>query len=890
MKYRKIIAAAVIASAMLGVSAYADGLPAFPGAEGGGKYTLGARAKSKPSVYHVTNLNAGGSGSFADAVSKAGRIIVFDVGGTIELDGTLYINKSNLTILGQTAPGDGITFSGGDIVLGSNNSNIIIRYIRVRPSDKNGGEPDGFGGRFCKNVIIDHCSMSWSVDETMTFYAGSSESQYTPGSNMTVQNCISSESLRMSNHFKGAHGYGGIIGGTNSSWLNNLFAHHDSRSPRLDRELQNTDFSNNVIYDWGQTNSAYGAEPYSYNNVTQNKSIVNWENNYYKYGPATAAKLRSRIFDVSNSLNVKPYSSFYFNGNYVFGDESVTKNNKLGINNSGYADFLNSAVDMGEYSYTAADAGTAYNYVLQNAGATLPKRDAIDARIINDVKNQTGRIINNADEIGGFIENQSVSRVFEIPNDWKEENGMGNAKETDIVPSGDNAGYTWIEAYVNDMTKQAQLPSNPEITVLSPGIASVNDTVNGESVQNKKWTVINSDEKLNYNAKASAAECTDIEKMELYDKNSLIKSYSGAEINDEISLDAGTHYLTCRAYNNKGEMTQSTTSIVYVKSTAEPSDFEYTEIGDTQYSGDGGASLDGGIYTVSGAGAIYPGGGVKSDSCGFMYRYLKGDFDISFKMESIPKFENYEVSGIMVRSELEPSSQMAMIADGWLKYGENSRVIVRDAGGEKSREEYFKDSSGKYIVNDENYNTSESAYRVPKYMRVKRSGNEITFYVSDDGKDWTNNPRQPMTVTLNDLPECVYAGIAADNASGISPKEYFAMAQYSEMKFDGEEAEPTPIPTATPEPTSVPTATPKPTATPEPEKQNEIYEQYGFIHIKTVKSLTAYIASYDADGRLIYIKSMSCEAGKENAVSKPKSGNVKVMLWDDGEPVMSKEV
>lgn len=832
MKYRKIIAAAVIVSAMLGTAAYAESLPAFPGAEGGGKYTLGARAKSKPSVYHVTNLNASGSGSFADAVSKEGRIIVFDVGGTIELNGTLYINKSNLTILGQTAPGDGITFSGGDIVLVSNNSNIIIRYIRVRPSDKNGGEPDGFGGRFCKNVIIDHCSMSWSVDETMTFYAGSSESQYTPGSNMTVQNCISSESLRMSNHFKGAHGYGGIIGGTNSSWLNNLFAHHDSRSPRLDRELQNTDFSNNVIYDWGQTNSAYGAEPYSYNNVTQNKSIVNWENNYYKYGPATASKLKSRIFDVSNALNVKPYSSFYFNGNYVFGDESVTKNNKLGINNSGYADFLNSAVDMGEYSYTAADANTAYNYVLQNAGATLPKRDAIDARIINDVKNQTGRIINNADEIGGFIENQSVSRVFEIPNDWKEENGMGNAKETDIVPSGDNAGYTWIEAYVNDMTKQAQLPSNPEITVLSPGIASVNDTVNGESVQNKKWTVINSDEKLNYNAKASAAEGTDIEKMELYDKNSLIKSYSG----------------------------------------------------------DGGASLDGGVYTVSGAGAIYPGSGVKSDSCGFMYKYVKGDFDISFKMENIPKFENYEVSGIMLRAELEPSSQMAMLADGWLKYGENSRVIVRNGNGEKSSETYFKDSSGKYMVNDENYNTSENGYRVPKYMRMKRSGDTLTLYVSDDGKDWTNNPRQPMSVTLKDLPESVYVGIAADNASGISPKEYFAMAQYSEMKFDGEEAEPTPKPTATPEPTTEPTATPVQTATPEPEKQNEIYEQYGFIHIKTVKKLTAYVASYNDDGRLIYIKTLNCEAGKENAVSKPKSGNVKVMLWDDGEPVMSKEV
>ena len=177
-----------------------------------------------------------------------------------------------------------------------------MRYLRVRPTDQNGGEPDGIGGRWNHNIIVDHCSVSWSVDEGLTLYAGSSEDR-TQGGNLTIQNTIGAESLKMSNHFKGSHGYGAIWGGTNSSYHHNLLAHHDSRSPRLDRELQGTDIRNNVIYDWGITNSAYGAEPYSYNSETYNPSNVNWVNNYYKHGPSTASKLFGRLFEVSNNEN-----------------------------------------------------------------------------------------------------------------------------------------------------------------------------------------------------------------------------------------------------------------------------------------------------------------------------------------------------------------------------------------------------------------------------------------------------------------------------------------------------------------------------------------------------------------------------------------------------------
>lgn len=876
MLFKKIIIAAAAAVLVTGISASAADLLAFPGAEGGGKYTTGARGKSTRSVYHVTNLNASGSGSFKDAVSKEGRIIVFDVGGTIELDGTLTINKSYLTILGQTAPGDGITFSGGDLLIGNGVKNIIMRHLRVRPTDKNGGEPDGLGGRWNKNIIIDHCSVSWSVDETLTLYAGSSEST-TPGSYLTVQNCISSESMRMSGHFKGAHGYGGIIGATSSSWLNNLFAHHDSRSPRLDRELQKTDFSNNVIYNWGITNSAYGAEPYSYNNKTQNKSIVNWVNNYYKYGPGTSTKIRDRIFDVSNPEKVSPYSSFYFNGNYVADSAGVTENNKLGINNSAYADFLSEPVDMGKYSYSPREAEDAYEYVLANAGATLPKRDAVDARVINDVRNRTGRIINEASEVGGFIEGETAERVFAIPSDWKEANGMGSAKETDIVPSGEFAGYTWIEAYVNDWTEKAELPSNPMVTVLSPSTASIYDEINGYSVKHGAWEVVKDNETVLYHAIADAVGETTVTKMELYDSNTLIGSYNGGEINDEISLKEGTHYLTCRAYNDKGEKTQSTTSIVYVDSAKEPEGFYYTSIGSTAYDGKGGASVnDSGVYTVSGAGSVFSPVISSKDSCGFMYKPIKGDFDISVKTEEIPKFENYEVSGLMVRAELNQSAQMAMLAGGWLKYGENVRAITRETTGGKLKETYFKNSSGSILSNTSSYNTQEEAYRVPKYLRMKRTGDAITMFVSDSGTDWTDNPRQPMEITLNDLPETVYVGIAVDSAQGVTVREEFARASFGELILEGEETELPVQPTPTTEPTDEPT----PSLPPE----FEAYKENDKIYVRTDIGGTLYIAGYSADGRLESVQLYEIGEGESKELSMPLSETVTVMLWDKQEP------
>jgi len=292
---------------------------AFPGADGYGKYTTGGRGGK---IIEVTNLNDNGEGSLRSAINTSGaRIIVFKISGRIALKSDLKITKGNLTIAGQTAPGDGICITGYSTIIDADN--IIIRYIRFRPGDElsltglTSFENDGLFGRERKNIIIDHCSMSWAIDEVSSFY---------DNTNFTLQWCLIGEGLYKSYHSKGNHSYGGIWGGMNASFHHNLIANNTSRTPRFcgaryhiaTSNLEIVDFRNNVIFNWG-FNSAYGGEGGHQNMV----------NNYFKSGPATSGGVITRIVNPTYSSDplVDSVSYWYLNGNIMDGNTNVTSDN-----------------------------------------------------------------------------------------------------------------------------------------------------------------------------------------------------------------------------------------------------------------------------------------------------------------------------------------------------------------------------------------------------------------------------------------------------------------------------------------------------------------------------------------------------------------------------------
>ncbi len=468
------------------VAAVRGNLPAFPGAEGGGMWTTGARAAKTPEVYHVYKLTDDGSyGTLRDAVSQPDRIIVFDVAGNIELSDTLTIKSDNLTILGQTAPGDGICVKNCNTDITGNN--VILRYLRFRMGDEKTMEQDTLGSRGRHNIIVDHCSISWSVDETASFYEMT---------NFTMQWCIVSESLKHSVHAKEAHGYAGIWGGTNTSYHHNLLAHHDSRNPRIgagpwegkneeydpSKQTTLTDLRNNVIYNWGG-NSAYGG---------QGAAAVNIINCYYKYGPSTSDKVKSRIFQTTstgNDINSLWSTDIYVDGNYVDGNAAVTADNSKGVDEDNKntkkkiltKNNIDSAENAGErdahfkfekdFPVTTQTAEEAYNSVLESAGASIA-RDSADERVVNDVKNRGGikitkeytdengttktdttyGIINSPSDVGGYPTLTGTKAKDTdgdgISNEWEDKNGLDKKNGSDGTALA-ASGYTHLEEYAN---------------------------------------------------------------------------------------------------------------------------------------------------------------------------------------------------------------------------------------------------------------------------------------------------------------------------------------------------------------------------------------------------------------------------------------------------------
>lgn len=504
--------------------------PAFPGAEGFGRYVTGGRGGN---VYHVTSLADDGSvGTLRWALSKAGvKTIVFDVSGTIHLQSALNITVGNVTIAGQTAPGDGICVADYPVAIKANN--VIVRYMRFRLGNKNvlvnGADGwDGFGGFDQQDWIIDHCSVSWSIDECLSVLGNK---------NTTVQWCLVAQSLVNSGHTKGAHGYGGNWGGSGASFHHNLIAHHGSRTPRLGPRPttqldERMDMRNNVIYNFGG-NGCYGGEGMK----------VNIVNNYYKPGPGTPTDKKGyRIAGVGIRTNayVNTYPAYapalhlwgkyYVTGNYNSKYTTVNQDNwtygvinQIDANNCDgtFTQETKDSIKLTEpidYILTTThSAADAYARVLDFAGASL-HRDSFDELMVSDARNSkatyTGSGLSK-----GFVNSQDDNKPADadaswsawptlaskdapkdtdgdgMPNEWELAKGLDPTDPNDGKTVGAD-GYTNLENYLNslvaDITTAQNLGGEPMGSTVDesevPVAASLDitpETANGD------WTFSN---------------------------------------------------------------------------------------------------------------------------------------------------------------------------------------------------------------------------------------------------------------------------------------------------------------------------------------------------------------------------------------------------------------
>ncbi|MCD9576722.1 polysaccharide lyase [Flavobacterium soyae] len=481
-------------------------IPAFPGAEGGGMYTFGGRGGK---VYTVTSLEDRGPGTLREACEQGGaRIVVFNVAGIIRLKSPLIIRAPYITIAGQTAPGDGICIAGESTWIDTHD--VIIRHVRFRRGETFvGRRDDAIGGNPVGNIMIDHVSATWGLDENMSIY----RHMYNPGPgypdikvgtvNITIQNSLFGEALDTYNH-----AFGSTLGGENCSFMRNMWANNAGRNPSIGwNGIFN--FVNNVVFNWYNRSTDGG-------DYTANYNIIN---NFYKPGPVTdlTQPISYRILKPESGRSKLPYVVFgraYVNGNIIDGNEKVTKDNwDGGIQLENKKGELMTYDEAKEYfaKMKAAKpfpmpwfrpfmkADEAYEFVLKNVGATLPIRDKVDERIVRTVKTGVPEyakglekkefyqfehrrlpmdsykkgIITDISQVGGYPEYKGKPYVDTdkdgMPDAWEKKYGLNPNDPSDAQGDLNGDGYTNIEDYINGV--------NPAIKVDWKDLANNKETL-----------------------------------------------------------------------------------------------------------------------------------------------------------------------------------------------------------------------------------------------------------------------------------------------------------------------------------------------------------------------------------------------------------------------------
>jgi hypothetical protein len=459
-------------------------IPAFPGAEGGGMWTTGGRGGK---VFIVTSLADSGPGTFREACEAGGpRIIVFNVAGIIHLDRPITIRAPYCTIAGQTAPGDGVCIAGRTVHIPTND--VVVRYLRFRRGiHELVDRDDALDGDTVGNVVVDHCSCSWGNDETLSIYRqmyqapGSSRREKLAAMNVTIQWTIISEGLDTYHH-----AFGATWGGKNSMFAHNLFACCTGRNASIGMGYD-FNFVNNVIFNWRHRTLDGG----------DGSSLLNCINNYYKPGPVTNTNaVRYRVVlpqpdrvkaTTAGVVPERPYGKYYVDGNIMEGNDKVTANNWDGgvqfPAQTANANELDAQQDTGGEAtqeliekvkldkplpmppVTILSAKDTYDAVLNGAGDTLPKRDPVDERILNEVRSgkvtyEEGKgIITDISQIGGYPEYKGTPFTYTqndgIPDWWKKKYGL-DVNDPNLASKDAGDGYTYIEKYLNglDPTKK----------------------------------------------------------------------------------------------------------------------------------------------------------------------------------------------------------------------------------------------------------------------------------------------------------------------------------------------------------------------------------------------------------------------------------------------------